>query len=720
MKAYSSLIVSGTFAIHFASAKQHVRGKIGKIDKNFNSTGYILVDHLKEKIENSNILPKTVIKDEPKPFKPFPPRADQIVNFGYNVFHGTTPEEQRFSLQGDRPQLFKLTYNSKWGDQSIDSEYSLYHQVNDFAAHQQCSSQSSSFGYTYAAGSAMLEAQAETNFDAKLMFSDDFFSKVKQTFGGDVLKLTTLKGVMAYGQAQASLNAFGKLEAGFEFSSQHSITQSLYSLSIGYESMRGEDWTDPLKQACKNLGSSPSTADILTFFNIFGTHGLDKAIFGMKVTSSMFMKGGLQASAYLSVLSDANIQAYLSGESDLGASAQLQINTNSELNGVYFSLSGREVKGGLKSSETSSYCGLRDALDNSSDPALLKWTFRAIWSMPIPSLSHEAKIIMQQVADDVLGASVDCMENSCSGFGLCAPNNEIWSTTSTTTLAGNLGLLWNGDKCFCFDGSSGGNCACLPDGERCTEDDTCRGCCSSAATQWAVYGGDYACGEEDILTDAEMIKLVQDRCVIRMWQWDKNKQGLARYQEWELGSGMEYLDLQGHLNGDDTMGFEIHCDKTCSGCVNGSPKKIAVEALQDICFKFGWSDHSSYDPYEYKLNCASTPGISEFNLRGSVGSDDSWFFEASIQGGNSPMHLFLRDKTAICPLMCDHNCERSETTYMGCIGFDHSSCNVIRGGDCQTSGGSQRLRINMHGTVNEDDRIGMMWYLRGDNDPINM
>jgi len=725
MKTYSSLIVSGMFAIYSASAKQHVRGKIGK---NFNSTGYVPVDHLKEKIENSNILLKTVIKDSktakhnddeainPDPAgigsKPFPPRADQVVNFGYNVFHGTTPEEQRRFLQGDRPQLFKLTRAWPWDSSSIDSEYTLYRQVNDFAAHQSCSSERSSFGYTYAAGSAMLDAQAETNFDAELIFKDDFFSKVKQAFGGSVLKLTTLKGVMAYGQAQASLNAFEKLEAGFEFSSQHSISQSLYSLSIDYESMRERDWTEPLQQACKDLGVRPSSADILSFFNIFGTHGLDKAIFGMKVTSSMFMEGGLQATAYQSVLSNANIQAYLSGHMDLDASAQLQIDTNSELSGVSFSLSGREVSGGLKSSETSPYCGLIDALDFSSDPALISWTFRSIWSMPIPSLSQEAKLIMQQVADDVLGASIDCMENSCSGYGLCAPKKEIWSTTSMTTLAGNLGLLWNGDKCFCFDGSSGENCACLPDGERCTAGDTCRGCCGSA-TQWAAYGGDYACGEEDILSNAEMIKLVQDRCVIRMWQWDNNKSGSPRYQDWKLGNGWDYLHLQGDVNGDDTMGFEVYCDRTCSGCVNGSSMKTAVEALQDICLNFGWSDDSRYDPDRYRQNCASTSGISEFNLGGDVNGDDSWFFEAYIKGGNSPMHLLLRQQSAICPLMCDNNCNEADQVYWGCVGFDHSFCDAVQGGECQPSGGTQRLRIYMHGDVNGDDRIGMTWYLYG-------
>ena len=179
----------------------------------------------------------------------------------------------------------------------------------------------------------------------------------------------------------------------------------------------------------------------------------------MKVTSSMFMEGGLQATAYQSILSNTNIQAYLSGDMDLDASAQLQIDANFELNGVSFSLSGREVSGGLKSSETSPYCGLIDALDFSSDPALISWTFWAIWSMHIPTLSQEAKLIMQQVADDALGASIGCMENSCSGYGLCAPKNVIWSTTGMTTLAGNLGLLWNGDKCFCFDWSSGENCS---------------------------------------------------------------------------------------------------------------------------------------------------------------------------------------------------------------------------------------------------------------------
>ena len=68
------------------------------------------------------------------------------------------------------------------------------------------------------------------------------------------------------------------------------------------------------------------------------------------------------------------------------------------------------------------------------------------------------KTLIKDEPRRVLGASIDCMENLCSGFGLCAPK-KIWSATSMTTLAGNLGLLWNGDQCFCFDGSSGENCS---------------------------------------------------------------------------------------------------------------------------------------------------------------------------------------------------------------------------------------------------------------------
>ena len=66
--------------------------------------------------------------------------------------------------------------------------------------------------------------------------------------------------------------------------------------------------------------------------------------------------------------------------------------------------------------------------------------------------------------------------------------------------------------------------------KQCTEGQICRGCCSSA-TQWATYDGDSGCGEEDILTDAKMRRLVQDQCMIRMWHWDNNKQGLERTPE---------------------------------------------------------------------------------------------------------------------------------------------------------------------------------------------
>ena len=40
------------------------------------------------------------------------------------------------------------------------------------------------------------------------------------------------------------------------------------------------------------------SGDILSFFSKFGTHGLDKAIFGMSVNSNILMKEDVQAEAY--------------------------------------------------------------------------------------------------------------------------------------------------------------------------------------------------------------------------------------------------------------------------------------------------------------------------------------------------------------------------------------------------------------------------------------
>ena len=73
------------------------------------------------------------------------------------------------------------------------------------------------------------------------------------------------------------------------------------------------------------------------------------------------------------------------------------------------------------------------------------------------------------------------------------------------------------------------------------------------------------------------------------------------------------------------------------------------------------------------------------------------------------MHLLLRQKTAICPSMCDNNCDIADQVYSGCIGFDHAYCNAVKGGECQPSGSTQRLRIYMNGNVDENDMIGMKW-----------
>ena len=62
--------------------------------------------------------------------------------------------------------------------------------------------------------------------------------------------------------------------------------------------MRYDDQTDSFPTECQKLGKAPTTGDILSFFNKFGTHGLDKAIFGISVNSKILMKEDAQAEAY--------------------------------------------------------------------------------------------------------------------------------------------------------------------------------------------------------------------------------------------------------------------------------------------------------------------------------------------------------------------------------------------------------------------------------------
>jgi len=211
-----------------------------------------------------------------------------------------------------------------------------------------------------------------------------------------------------------------------------------------------------------------------------------------------------------------------------------------------------------------------------------------------------------------------------------------------------------------------------------------------------------------------MFELIEDRCVIKMHQWDQQK--YSRSQNWKLSRSSDidtYLRFIGDVGGDDHMDFQVSCDSTCSGCTNGSAEEIALNALQDICVKFGWSDNNKNYPERNVKNCAYTRDVSTFNLSGDVGGDDSWFVEPYIDtsrnGGNSPMHAYLRSKLVLGVAHCDNNCDQR---HYGYVGFDHSYCSAPKSGShCQLSP-VRRLKINMMGDVNNDDRIGLAWFVR--------
>ena len=100
----------------------------------------------------------------------------------------------------------------------------------------------------------------------------------------------------------------------------HSISimakRNLYSVKVDYEDIAAYDaWTDDFKRACSSLGSNPTQAQLLEFFEEHGTHGLQTASFGQKCTSSVFMEGGQTSDSYANFQSETD--SYEAGKSRL-------------------------------------------------------------------------------------------------------------------------------------------------------------------------------------------------------------------------------------------------------------------------------------------------------------------------------------------------------------------------------------------------------------------
>merc|ERR1711902_357278 len=64
-----------------------------------------------------------------------------------------------------------------------------------------------------------------------------------------------------------------------------------YGTSVHWDLLKKEDYTDYFRDECRKLGYNPSESDVLKFFDTFGTHGYDWAVFGKRCSASTTMSG---------------------------------------------------------------------------------------------------------------------------------------------------------------------------------------------------------------------------------------------------------------------------------------------------------------------------------------------------------------------------------------------------------------------------------------------
>ena len=178
----------------------------------------------------------------------------------YNVFRGTTPEQQRNRSQGK-----KLFHYSGRTDCS-DSVYRKYKQFSDISTVPICRRSSETAGGAYLTGSGVLDWNLMSNFDAAGHFGkESFFDKFLKIIDKKIVKLKTLEKIVLAGNAEGSLNTRAKIEAGYEFGHSKYISQSLYSAKNDFDSI--STWTREFDRAISSLDTSPTDFDVLEFFS---------------------------------------------------------------------------------------------------------------------------------------------------------------------------------------------------------------------------------------------------------------------------------------------------------------------------------------------------------------------------------------------------------------------------------------------------------------------
>ena len=370
-----------------------------------------------------------------------PPRADEIMNFGYNIFLGMTPEQQRGTAQGYFPQLFEYTTCHS----NTDSTYTKYDQFEELVSQSTCDIKLTGKFEAMLSGSASLDAALVSEASGHVQYrAPNFFEKIAGFFSPNSQKVLTFEKVLIAGNSKASVDAQAKLEASFEFGFNNYHFQELYVAENDFRTIC--TWTEALKKSAEQLRDAPSDLDVLKFFADWGTHGISRGSFGSKCWNTIYMKGGFESSAFASLISALEINMMLGDQSEFNGEAEAESSGSIEGAANSYLIAGRSCAGTVPKMSRC-FPNVPDFLN--PEPILLDFTYEAIWDMEVPNLTSGAKEKMTDIAFRLLEAGAECGENHCSGNGACVPNPGAWENLDRNHA--EFSVFWKEDHCICYD-----------------------------------------------------------------------------------------------------------------------------------------------------------------------------------------------------------------------------------------------------------------------------
>lgn len=406
---------------------------------------HLRVHHNKNKeiMDSSNSSPNEPIESHRREGEAIDPPNAEAATYSVNIFFGRTPEEQRLALQGS--ELFNLS-----GSRGTKNGYRQYSQFSDMSASVSCTQSTFSNGVHWATSSYSLHSESESSSHG---FAAESTIGLSAPVGAaEVSAETTVRNALVFGNSNTMTNSWEEVKRGRTYSMEASASRQLYSVEVDYSSLE-DSWTSSFMDACAALSDDPTDLAVLQFMRDYGTHGLATAAFGQKCTSSLYMEEGYMSSAYQEFFQDTSeYEAGFLWWSSSGSSSTTDITATSEEQGFQYSIGNRRCHGEIA---LNSACGDQQMIGTGRDaPAIIKWTYKPIWEMNVPTLSAEAKNMLQSVAKRILAESTNCMNDHCNGSGSCAPNPDAWQAPST-----NYGDYFDqNEQCFCFDHYEGKNC----------------------------------------------------------------------------------------------------------------------------------------------------------------------------------------------------------------------------------------------------------------------